>query len=126
MSEEQKQQAEKISAEINKMTPEMREKALIFMQGMAAMVQPAKSEKRVRVFCAAGKGRIRGGEHSGVSRRAKLCGRRFVRAGGGDRVRQTEQPDPADKGQHTADQHKQNPAPCLFHGKTSSLICKFL
>jgi hypothetical protein len=46
MSEEQKQQAEKISAEINKMTPEMREKALIFMQGMAAMVQPAKSEKK--------------------------------------------------------------------------------
>ena len=38
MSEEQKQQAEKISAEINKLTPEMREKALIFMQGMAAMV----------------------------------------------------------------------------------------
>ena len=28
MSEEQKQQAEKISAEINKLTPEMREKAL--------------------------------------------------------------------------------------------------
>lgn len=42
MSEEQKQQAEKISAEINKLTPEMREKVLIFMQGMAAMVQPAK------------------------------------------------------------------------------------
>ena len=32
MSEEQKQQAEKISAEINKLTPEM--------------VQPAKSEKK--------------------------------------------------------------------------------
>lgn len=46
MSEEQKQQAEKISEEINKLTPEMREKALIFMQGMAAMVQPAKSEKK--------------------------------------------------------------------------------
>lgn len=45
MSEEQKQQAEKISVEINKLTPEMREKALIFMQGMAAMVQP-KSEKK--------------------------------------------------------------------------------
>lgn len=29
-----------------KLTPEMREKALIFMQGMAAMVQPAKSEKK--------------------------------------------------------------------------------
>lgn len=28
-----------------KLTPEMREKALIFMQGMAAMVQP-KSEKK--------------------------------------------------------------------------------
>ena len=46
MSEEQKKQAEKISPEINKMTPEMREKALIFMQGMAAMEQPAKSEKK--------------------------------------------------------------------------------
>ena len=45
MSEEQKQQAEKISAEINKLTPEMREKALIFMQGMAARGQP-KSEKK--------------------------------------------------------------------------------
>ncbi len=45
MSEEQKRQAEKISAEINKLTPEMREKALIFMQGMAAMVKPAKEKK---------------------------------------------------------------------------------
>ena len=46
MSEEHKEQAEKISAEVNEMTPEMREKALIFVQGMAAMVQPAKSEKK--------------------------------------------------------------------------------
>ena len=46
MSEEQKKQAEKISEEINKLTPEMREKALIFMQGMAAMGQPAKREKK--------------------------------------------------------------------------------
>ena len=46
MSEEQKKQAEKISAEINKMTPEMREKALILMQVMAAMGQAAKSEKK--------------------------------------------------------------------------------
>lgn len=42
MSEEQKKQVEKISEEINRLTPEMREKALIFMQGMAAMVQPPK------------------------------------------------------------------------------------
>lgn len=46
MSEEQKKQAEKISAEIAKLSPEMREKALIFMQGMAAMVQPVKMEKK--------------------------------------------------------------------------------
>ena len=46
MPEEQKKQAERITAELKKLTPEMREKALIFMQGMAAMVQPAGNEKK--------------------------------------------------------------------------------
>lgn len=46
MSEEQKKQAEKLTTEMNKLTPEMREKALIFMQGMAAMVQPVKQDER--------------------------------------------------------------------------------
>ena len=46
MSEEQKKQAREISTELNKLTPEMREKALIFMQGMAAMVQPMQAERK--------------------------------------------------------------------------------
>ena len=45
MSEEQKQHAEKISAETNTLTPKMREQALICMQGMAAKGQQ-KSEKK--------------------------------------------------------------------------------
>ena len=45
MSEEQKQQAEKISAEINKLTPEMREKALIFMQGVATAAKLMNEKK---------------------------------------------------------------------------------
>ena len=43
MSEEQKRQAEKLTTEMNKLTPEMREKALIFMQGMA---QPVKQDEQ--------------------------------------------------------------------------------
>lgn len=46
MSEEQKKQVEDIAAEMNKLTPEMREKALIFMQGMAAMAQPVKQDEQ--------------------------------------------------------------------------------
>lgn len=46
MSEEQKKQAEKLTTEMNKLTPEMREKALIFMQGMAAMVQTVKQDEQ--------------------------------------------------------------------------------
>ncbi len=46
MSEEQKRQAEKLTTEMNKLTPEMREKALIFMQGMAAMAQPVKQDEQ--------------------------------------------------------------------------------
>lgn len=46
MSEEQKKQAREISTELNKLTPEMREKALIFMQGMAAMVAPMQAERK--------------------------------------------------------------------------------
>lgn len=46
MSEEQKKQARKLSTELNKLTPEMREKALIFMQGMAAMVAPMQAERK--------------------------------------------------------------------------------
>ena len=39
-------QAVMMWAEMKKVTPDMRVMALIFMQGMAAMVQPAKSEKK--------------------------------------------------------------------------------
>ena len=45
MSEEQKELAGKISAEMNKLSPELREKALIFMQGMAAVANGQKKEQ---------------------------------------------------------------------------------
>lgn len=45
MPEEQKRQAEKISAEMNKLTPEAREKVLIFVQGMTAMLDTPKTPK---------------------------------------------------------------------------------
>lgn len=38
MSEEQKKQATQLARELNKLTPEAREKAMIFIQGMVAMV----------------------------------------------------------------------------------------
>ena len=43
MPEEQKRQAEKISAEMNKLTPEAREKVLV--QGMTAMLDTPKTPK---------------------------------------------------------------------------------
>ena len=46
MSEEQKKQARELSTELNKLTPEMREKALTIMQGMAATVQPMQEERK--------------------------------------------------------------------------------
>ncbi len=45
MSEEQKELAGKISAEMNKLSPELREKALIFMQGMVAVANGQKKEQ---------------------------------------------------------------------------------
>ena len=36
MSEEQKKQVEQITTEMNKLTPELREGALMYLQGMAA------------------------------------------------------------------------------------------
>lgn len=38
MPEEQKRTVERIAEEMNKLTPEMREKVLIFAQGMTAML----------------------------------------------------------------------------------------
>lgn len=49
MPEEQKRQAEKISAEMNKLTPEAREKVLIFVQGMTAMLETPKTTKKEAV-----------------------------------------------------------------------------
>ena len=49
MPEEQKRQAEKISAEMNKLTPEAREKVLIFVQGMTAMLDTPKTTKKEAV-----------------------------------------------------------------------------
>mgnify|MGYP000338655491 FL=1 len=49
MPEEQKRQAEKISAEMNKLTPEAREKVLIFVQGMTAMLDTAEKPKKEAV-----------------------------------------------------------------------------
>ena len=45
MSEEQKELAGKISAEMIKLSPELREKALIFMQGMVAVAAGQKKEQ---------------------------------------------------------------------------------
>ncbi len=39
MSEQQKQQAEKISEEVKKLPPEMQEGALMYLQGMTAAVK---------------------------------------------------------------------------------------
>lgn len=49
MLKEQKRQAEKISAEMNKLTPEAREKVLIFVQGMTAMLDTPKTTKKEAV-----------------------------------------------------------------------------
>ena len=49
MPEEQKRQAEKISAEMNKLTPEAREKVLIFVQGMTAMLDTPKKQPKEAV-----------------------------------------------------------------------------
>ena len=42
MAEEQKKMAAQMAQELNKLTPEMREKAMIFMQGMVAMAGEKK------------------------------------------------------------------------------------
>ena len=49
MPEEQKRQAEKISAEMNKLTPEAREKVLIFVQVMTAMLDTPKKQPKEAV-----------------------------------------------------------------------------
>lgn len=46
MSEEQKKQVEDIAAEMNKLTPELREGAPMYLQGMAAMAQPVKQDEQ--------------------------------------------------------------------------------
>jgi hypothetical protein len=48
MSEEQKKQVEDIAAEMNKLTPELREGALMYLQGMAACAKLMESKKDER------------------------------------------------------------------------------
>ena len=45
MSEEQKKQVEDIAAEMNKLTPELREGALLYLQGMAACAKLMESRQ---------------------------------------------------------------------------------
>lgn len=48
MSEEQKNQVETIAAEMNKLEPELREGALMYLQGMAACAKLMESKKDER------------------------------------------------------------------------------
>ena len=60
------------------------------------------------------------GRMNSIRSRAELCGRSPVGAGGGNNLRKIQKPNPSGNSQYAADQHKQNLAPCLPHGKTSN------